>query len=531
MDQSHHHDQQAFGNRTSLREVQMIRTHSFATRKLTLRIFAVAIVLVAVCGSGVPTSQSAIVTQSQPEPSVVAIAGKRARGFDDGPGGADGTATFNQPYGLSYDQIGNLYVSDFDNHAIRKVDVEGNVTTVAGNGTPGFADGTGGRSGTARFNKPLGVGIDQAGNIYVGDSGNHAIRKIDADGNVTTVGTRPDAVSVNATTPSEVPMFRSPGKIVFDSKGNLFVNDSGSILKMDSTGKWTGAGFGRSLAVDPAGSVYTIDGYGLERTFLVRKHDSKGGTAALWDFRMGAPRSADGRYESFRAFDLTTLAADRNGNIFATDLNSFRKIAPNGDAFNAGFPPRLADDRLIGNSLSLAIGPTNGLTLTMGNTIIRYDNPPNTPLPPDQVDYGSVPGKPKPTVPIRTETTTIPVPQTPEVCTIWTRWQEFGPGLETTNGYFQATQSALIQVMKSLQSGLPKAIKRDWATLINEKTKLVNGLSKIYRKTLAQPLLDDLAQELVFRTANRMDAKPFAKRLNKWFRTTCKAFGEDSLPI
>jgi NHL repeat len=497
-----------------------------------LRSFAATTVLVAVCGSGVPTSQSAIVTQSQPEPSVVAIAGKLAAGFDDGPGGADGTATFNRPYGLSYDQIGNLYVSDIDNHAIRKVDVEGNVTTVAGNGTPGFADGTGGRSGTARFNKPLGVGIDQAGNICVGDAGNHAIRKIDADGNVTTVGTKPDALSVTATTPSEVPMFRSPGKIVFDSKGNLFVNDSGSILKMDSTGKWTEAGFGQSLAVDPAGSVYTIDGYGLERTFLVRKHNSKGGTAALWDFRMGAPRTADGRYESFRAFDLTTLAADRNGNIFVTDLLSFRKIAPNGEAFNAGFPPRLTDDRLIGNSLSLAIGPTNGLTLTMGNTIIRFDNPPNTPLPPDQVDYGSVPGKPKPTVPSTTAPKPITIPKVPRVCRIGDELN-VPPRSKTTSfsSHLQDQTILLLKLLKSLQRELPQAIKRDWATLIREEANLLNGVSKLNRQKLAQPIRDELAYDLVFRHSERLKSEPFVKRLNEWFRTTCKAFGEDSLPI
>jgi hypothetical protein len=267
----------------------------------------------------------------------------------------------------------------------------------------------------------------------------------------------------------------------------------------------------------------------LGGTYL-KKLDPKGKTVASWDFRMGPSTSADGRIPVFRGFDLHALALDRDGNLFATARFDIRKVAPDGYAFDAGSPSTYR-----GGASAIAFSLTNGFTATDFNKIVRYDNPQSAPLPPDHVVYDPARGTPKPTVPTvpTTPQPTIAVPQMPEVCTIWTKWDELSPRLETTTGslYFHESQSVLIQLLKSLQSGLPKAIKRDWATLINEKTKLVNGLSKINRQDLAQPARDDRAQDLIFRNFDRLSSKPFTKRLNKWFRTTCEAYGEDSLPI
>ena len=103
---------------------------------------------------------------------VTTVAGNGEAGFADGLGTA---ARFSHPFGAVLDQHGFLVVADFNNNAVRKVSPAGQVTTLAGNGEVGFADGQG---VAARFNAPQGVAIDSNGNIYVSDSHNHAIRKL-----------------------------------------------------------------------------------------------------------------------------------------------------------------------------------------------------------------------------------------------------------------------------------------------------------------------------------------------------------------
>jgi DNA-binding beta-propeller fold protein YncE len=110
-------------------------------------------------------------TENDTDGRVDTKAGSTA-GFTNGTGTA---AKFNGPYGVALDSSGNIYVGDFNNHAIRKVTTAGVVTTVAGNGTPGSDDGD---CANARFYNPAGVAVDTAGNIYVADSQNHVIRRI-----------------------------------------------------------------------------------------------------------------------------------------------------------------------------------------------------------------------------------------------------------------------------------------------------------------------------------------------------------------
>jgi len=140
-------------------------------------------------------------------------------------GSTDGTgseARFNGPLGITIDVIGNLYVTEFGNHTIRKITPAGVVTTLAGSaGVPGSTDGTGSE---ARFNGPKGLSVDAESNVYVADFGNHTIRKITPAGVVTTLAGSPP-IDGYFNGPGPASRFSSPASVAVDSNGTLYVGD------------------------------------------------------------------------------------------------------------------------------------------------------------------------------------------------------------------------------------------------------------------------------------------------------------------
>ena len=102
-----------------------------------------------------------------------------------GDGSAATSAQLNGPQGLAVDSAGNLYIADTQNHRVRKV-TGGTISTVAGSGTAGFA-GDGGAAGSAQLNLPFGVAVDAAGNLYIAEFGNNRVRKVAANGNISTL--------------------------------------------------------------------------------------------------------------------------------------------------------------------------------------------------------------------------------------------------------------------------------------------------------------------------------------------------------
>jgi len=147
-------------------------------------------------------------------------------GSDEKVGSKDGTgaaAEFNVIQGLTVDAAGNIYVADSFNNQIRKVTPAGVVTTVAGTGVYGQANG---KIGQATFATPCGVALDDAGNIYVADAGTNLIRKIDISGNVTTIAGNGSAGNANGQALSA--SFNNPLSLVVDKKGNIYVSDGGN---------------------------------------------------------------------------------------------------------------------------------------------------------------------------------------------------------------------------------------------------------------------------------------------------------------
>ena len=155
-------------------------------------------------------------------------------------GSTDGTgaiARFHEPYGLAVGPSGNVYVADLLNHAIRRIAPDGTVTTFAGGNGKGSTNGTG---AAAKFSEPRDVAVDTNGTIYVADYFNHLIRKITSAGVVTTLAGRAGKAGSKDGV-GRAARFRAPTGIALDATGTVYVADTGNraIRKIGANGKVT----------------------------------------------------------------------------------------------------------------------------------------------------------------------------------------------------------------------------------------------------------------------------------------------------
>lgn len=167
--------------------------------------------------------------------------------------GAGAGARFSGVGGIAVDAQGNVYVTEFYNHTVRKISPGGMVSTLAG--TPGQTGYTEGRGDQARFNSPNQLALDPQGNIYVTDYGNNAIRKITPAGAVSTFAGAADAGSADGA--ANAARFSGPNSLAFDPAGNLWLTDSGN----NTVRKITPAGVVSTVAGAP-GMAGAVDGMG-----------------------------------------------------------------------------------------------------------------------------------------------------------------------------------------------------------------------------------------------------------------------------
>ena len=276
--------------------------------------------------------------------NILTIAGMGNAGFG-GDGDTATAAMLDHPEGLALDAANNLYVADSGNHRIRKVDAStGNISTIAGTGKRGFG-GNGGPARSALLNSPEGVALDAAGNLYLSDTGNHCIRKVDVStGNILTVAGTGECGFGGDGGPAASAMLNEPNGIALDGAGNLYIADSGNtrIRKMDaSTGNIsTVAGIGmpgfagddgpaiaamlndpKGVALDDAGNLYIADA-GHDKPYVslgnhrIRKVDASTGTISTV---AGVGLGDGGPATSLPFVSPTDVAVDDAGNLYVAD--------------------------------------------------------------------------------------------------------------------------------------------------------------------------------------------------------------------
>src|SRR5208282_2064332 len=159
---------------------------------------------------------------------ITTIAGNGTQGFS-GDGGLATAAELNEPAGLALDASGNLYIADSENNRIRKVNLAtGIITTIAGDGTQGFS-GDGGPATAAELNDPIQIALDASGNLYFADGKNDVIREVNrATGIITTVAGTGSAGFGGDGGLATAAEFDMPAGVALDASGNLFIADSGN---------------------------------------------------------------------------------------------------------------------------------------------------------------------------------------------------------------------------------------------------------------------------------------------------------------
>jgi sugar lactone lactonase YvrE len=288
---------------------------------------------------------------------VSTMVGASVVGSSDGSGAE---ASFRNPSGVAADSAGNAYIADTGNNTIRKVTPAGQVSTLAG--MPGVLGSSDGAGAAANFNHPTGIATDSAGNVYIADSGNSAIRKIAPDGVVSTLAGKSGMIGSDDGSGADA-RFNYPSAVAADGAGNVYVADQGNnvIRKIapdgvvstlagthGEMGSQNGAGaaasfyFPSGIATDSAGNVYVADSgnnpypsWVFPPPFIQQSTIRKITPAGVVTTLAGIPGvigSADG-IAALASFNYPTgLATDSAGNVYVADTgnHTIRKITPTG---------------------------------------------------------------------------------------------------------------------------------------------------------------------------------------------------------
>ena len=291
-------------------------------------------------GGNIYFSSVNTVFKINPSGTLTRVAGNSRRGYS-GDGAPATAAQLDTPEGLAVDAAGNLYLADIGNQRVRKVSVDGTITTVAGNGISGYS-GDGGAAIAARLSlggtpgwgaDGIGLATDAAGNLYIADAGNNRVRKVSPAGIITTIagnGTSGGSGDGGLATSAQL---SGPVNVAVDATGDLFIADYGNYLvrKVSPAGIITSLAEVHSpkgLAVDFGGNLY-IASSDNDQVFYVATNGTGGVFAGTGD----TGYSGDGGPASGAQLDIPVgLAADAHGNLFIADFGNsrIRAVSPGG---------------------------------------------------------------------------------------------------------------------------------------------------------------------------------------------------------
>jgi len=298
---------------------------------------------VAVAGTGPFTYQWQFNGVNFPNNIITTVAGNGANAYV-GDGEAATNLSLSYPSGVALDAAGDLYIADTWNNRIRKVDTQDIITTVAGNGSETYA-GDGGAAINASLFRPLGVAVDGAGDLYIADTQSQRVRKVDTNGIITTVagnGTTGYSGDGGAATNASL---NYPVVVALDAAGDLYITDNNRIRKVDTNGIITtvagnrGAGYAgdgnaatnanlnypAGVALDAFGNVYIAD----TDNSRIRQVDTNGNISTV----AGGGTGGDGGAATNASLNCPTgVVFDALGNLYIADQNNnrIRKVDTNG---------------------------------------------------------------------------------------------------------------------------------------------------------------------------------------------------------
>ncbi len=273
---------------------------------------------------------------------ITTIAGTGTPGLS-GDGGLAVNAKLNNPAGISVDASGNIYIADFSNNRIRKINTSGIISTIAGYTTAAGFSGDGGIATSAQLSGPNGVVADAAGNIFIADYYNNRIRKINTSGFISTIAGTSTAGYSGDGGPATAAKINAPAAIIKDASGNIYfaeylnhcirmIDPSGTISTFAGTGGVSGfSGDGgpatsaklfdpAGLIMDAAGNMFIADSYNNR----IRKVNVTGNISTICGTGVAGYSGDAGLAALAKIYRPNGVATDASGNVFIADLGNYR---------------------------------------------------------------------------------------------------------------------------------------------------------------------------------------------------------------
>ena len=282
-----------------------------------------------------------IFNSPQARAQIISTIAGNGTGWYSGDGGQATAATLNQPFGVAVAAAGNMYIADYNNSVIRKVSTAGIISTIAGNGTAGYS-GDGSAATAAQLNNPTGLALDAIGNVYIADWGNSVIRKVNTAGIISTYAGNGTAAYTGDGGQATAAALADPTGVAVDAAGNVYIADYSnnrirkvstagiiSTIAGNGTGAYTGDGGQATaatlnspygVAVDAVGNMYIAD-WGNS---VIRKVSAASIINTIAGTGTAAYSGDGGQATAATLNNPQGVAFDASGNVYIADRNNSR---------------------------------------------------------------------------------------------------------------------------------------------------------------------------------------------------------------